>query len=155
MGNKKSQTKKKHTPMKLTERKIKGAMAALVVLIILVAGYGISGQKKGLFNKIGIKEPWITSVSIGPEYGQIEKTDKKGNFRIEVSLPIDTDITQISCTLETSEGALDMMESNCIITDLGGKLLLNLGVEKPKLVLKAGEDSDAEQVYNIVLSISE
>ena len=148
MGNK----KKKQT--KQTDRRIRGVIAVLVILILGVIIYGISSQIGG-FYRTSIREPWLTSVSIGPEHGQIEKTDKKGDFSIAVSLPIDTDITQISCTLETSEGTLDMMQSNCIITDLGGKLLLNLGVEEPKLVLKAGGDSDAEQIYSIVLSISE
>ena len=111
MGNK----KKKQT--KQTDRRIRGVIAVLVILILGVIIYGISSQIGG-FYRTSIREPWLTSVSIGPEHGQIEKTDKKGDFSIAVSLPIDTDITQISCTLETSEGTLDMMQSNCIITDL-------------------------------------
>lgn len=97
MGNK----KKKQT--KQTDRRIRGVIAVLVILILGVIIYGISSRIGG-FHRTSNREPWLTSVSIGPEYGQIEKTDKKGDFRIAVSLPIDTDITQISCTLETSEG---------------------------------------------------
>ena len=71
---------------------------------------------------------FIKKVSIGDTYGTVTQGSEKDSYLIEAALPADTDITQISCTLELVDGASRAEESNCIINDLGGQLRWKLGV---------------------------
>lgn len=157
--------KKEHRKKSRGEKKILAVIAVLCVLAVCVAGYGVwsvnrpdgsgSGDVSNLTQKgIDIQEgmSFIKKVSIGDAYADVVPDEEEGKFRIEASLPIETDTTQISCTLELYEGAYLSEDSNCIINDLGGQLLLNLGVEDAKLVIS---DGTANQTYTIVLSISE
>lgn len=95
---------------------------------------------------------FIKKVSIGDTYGTVTQGSEKDSYLIEAALPADTDITQISCTLELVDGASLAEESNCIINDLGGQLLLNLGVENAQLTV---EKDGKTQIYLVELSISE
>lgn len=95
---------------------------------------------------------FIKKVSIGDTYGTVTPGSEKDSYLIEAVLPADTDITQISCTLELVDGASLAEESNCIINDLGGQLLLNLGVENAQLAV---EKDGKTQIYLVELSISE
>ena len=157
--------KKEHRKKSRGEKKILAVIAVLCVLAVCVVGYGVwSMNKTGGFNNGGLSGTtqesteiqkgmsYIKKVSIGDAYADVVPDDESGKFRIEASLPIETDTTQISCTLELYEGAYLSEDSNCIINDLGGQLLLNLGVEDAKLVIS---DGTADQIYTIVLSISE
>lgn len=151
--------KTEHAKKSREEKRILAVIAVLCVLVICVAGYGVwsmvhadgSGTEQ---ESTGFQEgmSYIKKVSIGDTYADVLPDDEEGRFRIEASLPIETDTTQISCTLELYEGAYLSEESNCIIEDLGGQLLLNLGVEDARLVLSDGTE---EQIYTIVLSVSE
>ena len=95
---------------------------------------------------------FIKKVSIGDTYGTVTQGSEKDSYLIEAALPADTDTTQISCTLELTDGASLAEESNCIINDLGGQLLLNLGVENAQLAV---EKDGKTQIYLVELSISE
>lgn len=142
------------------EKRILTVIAVLCALAVCVAGYGVWSMRGGI-SLGGTSEKdtgppaggsFIEKISIGSAYAQVVPEEEPGEFRIEASLPMETDTTQISCTLELSEGAYLSEDSNCIINDLGGQLLLNLGVEDARLVLSNGE---TDQIYKIVLSISE
>lgn len=145
MGNK----KKKHTLETQTDRKIKGVVLVLVILIICVAGYGISTlfqekqEKQEEADTDSQPEPEITSVIIGDTEGTIEKTEEDGKERYEIcaTLPVDFPFEKTTLNLELSDGATLSDASNCLLTDLGGRWVVNLTVENACLVVEAGGQS--------------
>ena len=143
MGNKKT----KHTLEMQTDKKIKGAILVLVILILCVAGYGISTMLPKETEKQAEAdsqpEPEITSVIIGDTEGTIEKTEEDGKERYEIcaTLPVDFPFEKTTLNLELSEGATLSDASNCLLTDLGGRWVVNLTVENACLVVEAGGQS--------------
>ena len=143
MGNKKT----KHTLEMQTDKKIKGAILVLVILILCVAGYGISTMLPKETEKQAEAdsqpEPEITSVIIGDTEGPIEKTEEDGKERYEIcaTLPVDFPVEKTTLHLELSEGATLSDASNCLLTDLGGRWVVNLTVENACLVVEAGGQS--------------
>ena len=143
MGNKKT----KHTLEMQTDKKIKGAILVLVILILCVAGYGISTMLPKETEKQAEAdsqpEPEITSVIIGDPEGTIEKTEEDGKERYEIcaTLPVDFPFEKTTLNLELSEGATLSDASNCLLTDLGGRWVVNLTVENACLVVEAGGQS--------------
>ncbi len=144
MGNK-TMKKKKHTQSGQTDRRIRGAILVLVILILCVAAYGIStlllkgsGKKKEAEAK-----PEITSGIIGDTEGTIEKVEEDGEERYEIcaTLPVDFPFEKTTLNLELADGAKVSDASNCILTDLGGRWVVNLTVEDACLVIEAGEQS--------------
>ena len=144
MGNKTTK-KKKHTQPGQTDRRIRGAILVLVILILCVAAYGISTLlPKGAGKKREAKaRPEITSVIIGDTEGTIEKVEEDGEERYEIcaTLPIDFPFEKTTLNLELSDGAKVSDASNCILTDLGGRWVVNLTVEDACVVIEAGEQS--------------
>ncbi|SCH45438.1 Uncharacterised protein [uncultured Clostridium sp.] len=144
MGNKTTK-KKKHTQPGQTDRRIRGAILVLVILILCVAAYGISTLlPKGAGKKKEAKaRPEITSVIIGDTEGTIEKVEEDGEERYEIcaTLPIDFPFEKTTLNLELSDGAKVSDASNCILTDLGGRWVVNLTVEDACVVIEAGEQS--------------
>ena len=144
MGNKTTK-KKKHTQPGQTDRRIRGAILVLVILILCVAAYGISTLlPKGAGKKKEAKaRPEITSVIIGDTEGTIEKVEEDGEERYEIcaTLPIDFPFEKTTLNLELSDGAKVSDASNCILTDLGGRWVINLTVEDACVVIEAGEQS--------------
>ena len=143
MGNKKT----KHTLEMQTDKKIKGAILVLVILILCVVGYGISTMLPKETEKQAEAdsqpEPEITSVIIGDTEGTIEKTEEDGKERYEIcaTLPVDFPFEKTTLNLELSEGATLSDASNCLLTDLGGRWVVNLTVENACLVVEAGGQS--------------
>ena len=143
MGNKKT----KHTLEMQTDKKIKGAILVLVILILCVAGYGISTMLPKETEKQAEAdsqpEPEITSVIIGDTEGTIEKTEEDGKERYEIcaTLPVDFPFEKTTLNLELSDGATLSDASNCLLTDLGGRWVVNLTVENACLVVEAGGQS--------------
>ena len=144
MGNKTTK-KKKHTQPGQTDRRIRGAILVQVILILCVAAYGISTLlPKGAGKKKEAKaRPEITSVIIGDTEGTIEKVEEDGEERYEIcaTLPIDFPFEKTTLNLELSDGAKVSDASNCILTDLGGRWVVNLTVEDACVVIEAGEQS--------------
>ena len=144
MGNKTTK-KKKHTQPGQTDRRIRGAILVLVILILCVAAYGISTLlPKGAGKKKEAKaRQEITSVIIGDTEGTIEKVEEDGEERYEIcaTLPIDFPFEKTTLNLELSDGAKVSDASNCILTDLGGRWVVNLTVEDACVVIEAGEQS--------------
>lgn len=152
MGNKTTK-KKKHTQSGQTDRRIRGAILVLVILILCVAAYGIStllpkgaGKKKEAEAK-----PEITSVIIGDTEGTIEKVEEDGEERYEIcaTLPIDFPFEKTTLNLELADGAKVSDASNCILDrpgwpvgrqpDRGGRLRGDRGRgAEPDLLLSAG-----------------
>ena len=87
--------------------------------------------------------PEITSVIIGDTEGTIEKVEEDGEERYEIcaTLPVDFPFEKTTLNLELSEGATLSDASNCLLTDLGGRWVVNLTVENACLVVEAGEQS--------------
>ena len=143
MGNKKT----KHTLEMQTDKKIKGAILVLVILILCVAGYGISTmlpkETERQAEADSQPEPEITSVIIGDTEGTIEKTEEDGKERYEIcaTLPVDFPFEKTTLNLELSDGATLSDASNCLLTDLGGRWVVNLTVENACLVVEAGGQS--------------
>lgn len=144
MGNKTTK-KRKATQPGQTDRRIRGAIIVLVILILCVAVYGIStllpkgaGKKKEAEAK-----PEITSVIIGDTEGTTRQTEADGEERYEIcaTLPIDFPFEKTTLNLELADGAKVSDASNCILTDLGGRWVVNLTVEDACLVIEAGEQS--------------
>lgn len=154
--------KKVHAGKSRQEKRILTVIAVLCALAVCVAGYGawsMTGADRAGSGELHIGDEeipdgtsYIKKVSIGDTYAEVVPDENPEEFRIEASLPIETDTTQISCTLELEEGAYLSEDSNCIINELGGQLLLNLGVEDARLVISDGE---TDQIYTIALFISE
>ena len=144
MGNKTTK-KKKHTQPGQTDRRIRGAILVLVILFLCVAAYGISTLlPKGAGKKKEAKaRPEITSVIIGDTEGTIEKVEEDGEERYEIcaTLPIDFPFEKTTLNLELSDSAKVSDASNCILTDLGGRWVVNLTVEDACVVIEAGEQS--------------
>mgnify|MGYP000276052236 FL=1 len=88
-------------------------------------------------------EPEITSVIIGDTEGTIEKTEEDGKERYEIcaTLPVDFPFEKTTLNLELSEGATLSDASNSLLTDLGGRWVVNLTVENACLVVEAGGQS--------------
>ena len=143
MGNKKT----KHTLEMQTDKKIKGAILVLVILILCVAGYGISTMLPKETEKQAEAdsqpEPEITSVIIGDTEGTIDKTEEDGKERYEIcaTLPVDFPFEKTTLNMELSEGATLSDASNCLLTDLCGRWVVNLTVENACLVVEAGGQS--------------
>lgn len=157
--------KKKTTQTKM-EKRFFLLIAILALIAIGVVAYGVGSTLTGGYSRdrpvteeTGAEKDngttdgaFIKKVSIGDTYGTVTPGSEKDSYLIEAVLPADTDITQISCTLELADGASLAEESNCIINDLGGQLLLNLGVENAQLTV---EKDGKTQIYLVELSISE
>lgn len=155
--------KKQH---KSTEKRFFLLVGILALLSIGILAYGVGTMLAGgnsrdrpVTEETGAEKDngttdgaFIKKVSIGDTYGTVTQGSEKDSYLIEAALPADTDITQISCTLELTDGASLAEESNCIINDLGGQLLLNLGVENAQLAV---EKDGKTQIYLVELSISE
>ena len=155
--------KKQH---KSTEKRFFLLVGILALLSIGILAYGVGTMLAGgnsrdrpVTEETGAEKDngttdgaFIKKVSIGDTYGTVTPGSEKDSYLIEAAFPADTDITQISCTLELTDGASLAEESNCIINDLGGQLLLNLGVENAQLAV---EKDGKTQIYLVELSISE
>ena len=155
--------KKQH---KSTEKRFFLLVGILALLSLGILAYGVGTMLAGgnsrdrpVTEETGAEKDngttdgaFIKKVSIGDTYGTVTQGSEKDSYLIEAALPADTDITQISCTLELTDGASLAEESNCIINDLGGQLLLNLGVENAQLAV---EKDGKTQIYLVELSISE
>lgn len=155
--------KKQHTS---TEKRFSLLIGILGLLAIGILAYGAGTMLAGghirdrpVIEETGAEKDngttdgaFIKKVSIGDTYGTVTQGSEKDSYLIEAALPADTDITQISCTLELTDGASLAEESNCIINDLGGQLLLNLGVADAQLAV---EKDGKTQIYLVELSISE
>lgn len=123
-----------------TEHWVKAAAAALVVLILIVAGYGLitSGRLKA--PKLGKTDPLgIEKIYVGSSEGTI--TEEDGAWYIDLAVEEDFSFQRASINLELPEGASVSGDTNCLLTELGGQYIVNLGVQDAALTITDGEES--------------
>ena len=123
-----------------TEHWVKAAAAALVVLILIVAGYGLitSGRLKA--PKLGKTDPLgIEKIYVGSSEGTITQED--GTWYIDLTVDEDFSFQRASINLELPEGASVSGDTNCLLTELGGQYIVNLGVQDAALTITDGEES--------------
>lgn len=123
-----------------TEHWVKAAAAALVVLILIVAGYGLitSGRLKA--PKLGKTDPLgIEKIYVGSSEGTITQED--GTWYIDLTVDEDFSFQRASINLELPEGASVSGDTNCLLTELGGRYIVNLGVQDAALTITDGEES--------------
>lgn len=123
-----------------TEHWVKAAAAALVVLILIVAGYGLitSGRLKA--PKLGKTDPLgIEKIYVGSSEGTI--TEEDGTWYIDLTVDEDFSFQRASINLELPEGAGVSGDTNCLLTELGGQYIVNLGVQDAALTITDGEES--------------
>ena len=123
-----------------TEHWVKAAAAALVVLILIVAGYGLitSGRLKA--PKLGKTDPLgIEKIFVGSSEGTITQED--GTWYIDLTVDEDFSFQRAAVNLELPEGAGVSGDTNCLLTELGGQYIVNLGVQDAALTITDGEES--------------
>lgn len=123
-----------------TEHWVKAAAAALVVLILIVAGYGLitSGRLKA--PKLGKTDPLgIEKIYVGSSEGTI--TEEDGTWYIDLTVDEDFSFQRAAVNLELPEGAGVSGDTNCLLTELGGQYIVNLGVQDAALTITDGEES--------------
>ena len=123
-----------------TEHWVKAAAAALVVLILIVAGYGLITSGKLKAPKLGKTDPLgIEKIYVGSSEGTI--TEEDGAWYIDLAVEEDFPFQRASINLELPEGASVSGDTNCLLTELGGQYIVNLGVQDAALTITDGEES--------------
>lgn len=123
-----------------TEHWVKVAAAALVVLILIVAGYGLITSGKLKAPKLGKTDPLgIEKIYVGSSEGAI--TEEDGTWYIDLTVDEDFSFQRASINLELPEGASVSGDTNCLLTELGGQYIVNLGVQDAALTITDGEES--------------
>ena len=123
-----------------TEHWVKAAAAALVVLILIVAGYGLITSGKLKAPKLGKTDPLgIEKIYVGSSEGTI--TEEDGTWYIDLTVDEDFSFQRASINLELPEGAGVSGDTNCLLTELGGQYIVNLGVQDAALTITDGEES--------------
>ena len=112
---------------KKTDKKIKSVIIILIILIIGVAIYGVAQSRNLKFPKFGKTDPLgIERILVGSYEGTTTEEDGVWYIDLMVELP---------------EGAYVSEDTNCLITELGGQYLVNLGVQDAALTITNGEVS--------------
>ena len=123
-----------------TEHWVKAAAAALVVLILIVAGYGLITGGRLKAPKLGKTDPLgIEKIYVGSSEGTITQED--GTWYIDLTVDEDFSFQRASINLELPEGAGVSGDTNCLLTELGGQYIVNLGVQDAALTITDGEES--------------
>ena len=125
---------------KKTDKKIKTAIIILIVLIIGVAGYGVAKSGKLKLPKFGKTDPLgIERILVGSYEGIV--TEEDGVWYIDLTVEEDFSFQRAAVQVELPEGAYVSIDTNCLITELGGQYLVNLGVPEAALTITDGEES--------------
>ncbi len=146
MGNK----KKKQT--KQTDRRIRGVIAVLVILILGVVIYGISSQVQKS-QELSENDPLaILELTLNGNTTEIEKCGKgkEAAYYIKVTVPEDFEFSKVPIELKLADGAVLSEESNCLVTDLAGRIIISLQVEHPILTV---ENGDQKRDYQFLISV--
>lgn len=125
---------------KKTDKKIKTAIIILIVLIIGVAGYGVAKSGKLKLPKFGKTDPLgIERILVGSYEGTV--TEEDGVWYIDLTVEEDFSFQRAAVQVELPEGAYVSTDTNCLITELGGQYLVNLGVPEAAIIITNGEES--------------
>ena len=127
---------------KKTDKRIKTAIVILIVLIIAVAGYGVAQSGKLKLPKLGKTDPLgIEHITVGS--CEADVTEEDGLWYIDLIVDEDFSFQKAAINLELPEGAYVSPDTNCLINELGGQYLLNLGIPDASLTItNDGESRD-------------
>lgn len=125
---------------KKTDKKIKSVILILIILIIGVAIYGMAQSVNLKFPKFGKTDPLgIERILVGSYEGTT--TEEDGVWYIDLTVDEDFSFQRAAIQVELPEGAYVSEDTNCLITELGGQYLVNLGVQDAALTITNGEVS--------------
>ena len=125
---------------KKTDKTIKSVIMILIILIIGVAIYGVAQRRNLKFPKFGKTDPLgIERILVGSYEGTT--TEEDGVWYIDLAVDEDFFFQRAAINLELPEGAYVSTDTNCLITELGGQYLVNLGVPEAALTITNGEES--------------
>lgn len=125
---------------KKTDKKIKSVIIILIILIIGVAIYGMAQSVNLKFPKFGKTDPLgIERILVGSYEGTT--TEEDGVWYIDLTVDEDFSFQRAAIQVELPEGAYVSEDTNCLITELGGQYLVNLGVQDAALTITNGEVS--------------
>lgn len=125
---------------KKTDKKIKSVIIILIILIIGVAIYGMAQSVNLKFPKFGKTDPLgIERILAGSYEGTT--TEEDGVWYIDLTVDEDFSFQRAAIQVELPEGAYVSEDTNCLITELGGQYLVNLGVQDAALTITNGEVS--------------
>ena len=125
---------------KKTDKKIKSVIIILIILIIGVAIYGMAQSVNLKFPKFGKTDPLgIERILAGSYEGTT--TEEDGVWYIDLTVDEDFSFQLAAIQVELPEGAYVSEDTNCLITELGGQYLVNLGVQDAALTITNGEVS--------------
>ena len=134
---------------KKTDKKIKSVIIILIILIIGVAIYGMAQSVNLKFPKFGKTDPLgIERILAGSYEGTT--TEEDGVWYIDLTVDEDFSFQRAAIQVELPEGAYVSEDTNCLITELGGQYLVNLGVQDAALTITNGEVS-RDYLFNINL----
>ena len=119
---------------KKTDKKIKSVIIILIILIIGVAIYGMAQSVNLKFPKFGKTDPLgIERILAGSYEGTT--TEEDGVWYIDLTVDEDFSFQRAAIQVELPEGAYVSEDTNCLITELGGQYLVNLGVQDAALTI--------------------
>lgn len=125
---------------KKTDKKIKSVIIILIILIIGVSIYGMAQSRNLKFPKFGKTDPLgIERILAGSYEGTT--TEEDGVWYIDLTVNEDFSFQRAAIQVELPEGAYVSEDTNCLITELGGQYLVNLGVQDAALTITNGEVS--------------
>ena len=134
---------------KKTDKKIKSVIIILIILIIGVAIYGVAQSGNLKCPRFGKTDPLgIERILVGSYEGTI--TEEDGVWYIDLTVDEDFSFQRAAIQVELPEGAYVSEDTNCLITELGGQYLVNLGVQDAALTITDGEVS-RDYLFNINL----
>lgn len=134
---------------KKTDKKIKSVIIILIILIIGVSIYGMAQSRNLKFPKFGKTDPLgIERILVGPYEGTT--TEEDGVWYIDLTVNEDFSFQRAAIQVELPEGAYVSEDTNCLITELGGQYLVNLGVQDAALTITNWEVS-RDYLFNINL----
>lgn len=135
---------------KKTDKKIKSVIIILIILIIGVAIYGVTQSGNLKFPKFGKTDSLgIERILVGSYEGTT--TEEDGVWYIDLTVNEDFSFQRAAIQVELPEGAYVSEDTNCLITELGGQYLVNLGVQDAALTITNGEVS-RDYLFNINLT---
>ena len=125
---------------KKTDKTIKSVIMILIILIIGVASYGVAQSRNLTFPIFGKTDPLgIERILAGSYEGTT--TEEDGVWYIDLTVNEDFSFQRAAIQVELPEGAYVSEDTNCLITELGGQYLVNLGVQDAALTITNGEVS--------------
>ena len=137
---KKKQRAGRGTAPSQTDKQVRTGAIILIILILCVAGYGAAKSGKLKFPKLGKTDPLgIEHIVIGS--CEADVTEEDGVWYIDLTVEEDFSFQRAAVQVELPEGAYVSIDTNCLITELGGQYLVNLGVPEAALTITDGEES--------------